>query len=203
MPLYGSDDAIKGLLRPEDAGAFSADESTRIANLRKLASALIEYETGASFGESTAETLVVDAGEYGQGARLYLPKGIRSVASVTENAAWVGGAWSGGTALTTSDWRLTSLTLGGAYRTLTHMTGAWAGRYLIAGVWEDKYPTVPDDITYVANFIAAESFKDENTSPAGFVGPPEALVPVREALQHPKVRTIFDKYRVGPGVLVV
>jgi hypothetical protein len=61
---------------------------------------------------------------------------------------------------------------------------------------------VPDDITYLANFLAAEIFKKQPMSPAGAVGPDGAVVPLRNAFMEPEVKKIINKWRVGPRVMV-
>lgn len=205
---YGSAARVKDLL--SNAGEdFTADQEARIAQLLEVVSRVIEEKTGAIFGDATAETVE----EVAEGGRvLYLSKGLRSVTSVVENpTTWSGTAWSGGTTLAATDYRLSGrhskrssdATVTTCYRTIERIGGAWSGRYIITGVWEDRLATVPDDVDYLASYLAAEIFKKQKASPAGFVGPDNAVVPVRNTLNEPEVKAILDRWRVGPVMWVV
>jgi hypothetical protein len=200
VALYGSSAAVKDLLNPSGGDDFTEGQESRIQQLLKVASALIEYRTSAVFGSSEPETIDVTADG---GRRLYLPKGLRSLSTIIEGPDWLNGAWANGYALGTSAWRLDSQVSGGAYRTLYRMDGGWHGTYLITGVWEDQHATVPDEIHYLASYLAAEIFKKQAASPAGFVGPDNAVVPVRNTLNEPEVRDILSRYSVGPAIWVV
>lgn len=202
MPAYGSAASVQEILRTNDIATFSDDEMARIAALLPVVSLAIEQITGATFNAAAVPATARD--QEGDGLpRLYLDMGLRSVTTVTENPTWGAGAWSGGTALTSSQYRLTGQRANGAYRILERMDGVWSGPVVITGVWEDTYPTVPDDITYIANFVAAELFKAQQASPHGLMGPEGSAVPIRNALAIPEVKRTLDFYRVGPGVWVI
>lgn len=208
MALYGSVEGVQALLRSGDDATFSDDEDDRITALQGVASLAVERETGAIFytteGVDPPEPPSVAREQDGDGTpRLYLDLGVRSVASIVEFPAWVSGAWTGGMQLTTSQFRLTAQVANGAYRVIERMDGAWSGTVLVTGVWEDSYTSVPADIDYATNRIAAEIFKSEQASPHGLMGPEGAMVPVRKAMQIEEVRKIIDFYRVGPGMWVV
>lgn len=202
MPDYGSVADVKELLSATDSTTFGTAETARITDLLPVVSRLIEDDTGAVFGVSTTETIVVEP-DVENGPVLFLPKPIRSVTSITEHPDWVSGAWTGGTVLTTNDYRLAGPRGSGAYGQIVHMTGAWAGTYVITGVWEDKVAAVPAEITYAANFIAAEIYKAQSASPHGLLGPELAMVPIRKAFQVDEIRRILDKHRVGPSLVAV
>lgn len=202
MPAYGSAEAVTALLRTNDAAEFSDDETARIAALLPVVSLAIEQITGATFHGETVTATTRD--QEGDGLpKLYLDMGLRSLTLVKENVTWGAGAWGGGTILTTSQYRLTGQRSNGAYRVLERMDGTWYGPVVMTGVWEDTYTSVPDDITYIANFVAAEIFKGQQASPHGLVGPEGSMVPIRNALAAPEVKLKLDHYRVGPGVWVV
>ena len=209
---YGSADAVKGLLGNDGDGAevWTDVRESRIVDLLTTVSRIIETETGCIFGSSVAETIEIDADD--GDSTLYLAKGIRSVTSIIENpATWSGTAWSNGTTLTTLDYRLSgkiTRRISGdetstVYRTLQRINGAWSGKYIITGVWEDQVPSVPDRITYAANYLAAEIFKKQKASPAGFVGPDNAVVPVRNTFSEPEIRKILDAWRIGAPLVFV
>lgn len=200
MALYGSTAGVKDLLNSSGTDDFPEAQEARIQTLLTTVSAIIESKTSAVFGDNTAEAVAVEADG---GSRLYLPKGVRSVTSIVESPDWVSGAWSGGVALTTSAYRLDSRVANGAYRTIARMDGGWHGTYIITGVWEDRVATVPDDIHYLANYLTSEIFKKQTASPAGFVGPDNAVVPVRNTFNEPEVKAIIDRHRVGPSMWVI
>lgn len=202
MPLYGSTAAVKQILQATEGDAWDASTDARLVELQKLASAIIEQETGAVFlaipAAPTAETVVVDAGN--ATGTLYLPKGVKTVSGIVENPTWDGTAWTEGTAVTTPYYRLAGRSLTGVYRTILGVGRSWLGSYAITGVWEDQVAGVPDDITAVANKIIAELFKKEKASPAGFTGLDGAVVPIRNVLKEPEVVAVLDANRVGVGV---
>jgi hypothetical protein len=196
MPTYGSANAVKAVLRADVTSTFNADQDTRITALLALASNYIESQTGAQFGVSASETIVIDT-DWENGETLFLPKGIRSVTSITENPSWAG-SWTGGTAVTSATYRLTGKASGQSfYRTITRTDGSWAGNYVIIGVWEDQYPTVPDDVTWAVNTVVVELFKKQQASPAGQIGPDGSIIPLRDVFQQTEIRTVVDRYRVG------
>jgi len=208
MPDYGSAAAVKQMLGP-DAAAYSADDEARIANLLKLASRVVEQATGTVFGDATAAVREV----WGEGGEtLALPVGIRSVTSIVEGpTTWTGSAWTGGSALATADWRfgrgvvrqVSGSASTTAYRTLLRVGGAWSGLYVVTGLWEDRLATVPDAITYAVNVMAKEQFKREMASPAGEIGPDGSVLPLRDWLREPAVRSAVAAWRVGPQAVAL
>lgn len=205
---YGTAARVKDLLGNEGED-FTADQESRIGQLLEVMSRVIEERTGAIFGDATAETVEETADG---GSILYLSKGLRSVTSIVENpTTWSGTAWNGGTTLTTADYRLsgklnkraTDGAFATCYRTIERINGGWSGRYVITGVWEDRFATVPVDIDYLASYLAAEVFKKQKASPAGFVGPDNAVVPVRNTLNEPEVKAILNRWSVGPVAWVI
>ena len=202
MPTYGSAADVKELLRTNTGATFSADEAARIDDLLPVVSLAIEQITGATFNSGAVTATARD--QEGDGtSRLYLDMGLRSGTTITEDVTWDAGAWTNGTALTSSQYRLTGQRANGAYRILERMDGSWNGPIVITGVWEDTYTSVPADITYIANFVTAELFKAQQASPHGLLGPEGAMVPIRNALAAPEVKLKLDYYRVGPGVWVI
>lgn len=200
MPTYGTATAVKEILRADTGSTFNADQETRITGLLATASQYIEAQTGAAFGVSASETVVIETSG-GDGSALFLPKGIRSVTSITENPDWSGSAWTGGTALAASDYRVAGKAQQQAFfRMITRVNGAWSGLYVIVGVWEDQYPTVPSDITNTANTVAAELFKKQQASPAGQIGPDGSVIPIRDVFRQTEIAAVIARYRVGPVI---
>lgn len=200
MAIYGSTAGVQDLLTSQGANDWSEPELARIQSLLATVSALIESDTGATFGEADPETLAVET--LGAGPLLYLPKGLRSLTSVTASPEWVSGAWTGGALLTTDEYRLASRTIDGLYRTILRVGGGWwGGTYLVAGMWEDTSEDVPEEIHYLANYLSAEIFKKQKASPAGFVGPDGASAPIRNTFTEPEVKRILDRHRVNNSVV--
>ena len=199
--LYGSTAGIRNLLNATEGDAWDDGKLARMVALQQAVSRIVEMQTGAVFygnpAAITPEQRLIEAVPVG--TVLYLPWGLRSASAILENPTWDGAAWTSGTALTTSQYRLSGRTPYGIYRTLRGVSHSWGGEYAITGIWEDQVPGVPEEIDYVVNFVAAEAFKEEQASPAGFTGPDGAVVPIRNALANPKVRAILDHYRIGPG----
>lgn len=207
---YGSIPAVQDLLSSDGTTeAWSESQQSRMLALLETIGGLIEEATGCRFGSETPETIEVN----GQGDdTLFLDKGIRSVSSIVENpTTWTGSAWTGGTAFATTDYRLSGKevqridgdTDSTVYHKLLRVDGVWSGLYVITGVWEDRVANVPDDIHYLANYVAAEVFKVQKASPAGFVGPDGAVVPVRDVFRSSEFRRIIDRWAVGRVAMVV
>jgi hypothetical protein len=197
MPLYGSVAAAKTMLRADGVSTFSADQDARLTALQKAVSLYIEQATGRTFGTGTTSETVVANGK-GR-SLLLLPRAARSVTSVVANPDWSGTAWIGGSPLLATEYRIAltgELGEGSALELIDG--GTWHGRFLVTGTFEttDADTTIPDDITYCANYLVAERFKLENASPAGQIGPDGSVIPVRDALRDPLVRAAIDKYAI-------
>lgn len=201
---YGSVPGIMAFIRSTSTGTVADDEKTRINQLHVLVRHLIESQTGAVFGKADP----VQREVYGQGdAFLHLCPGVRSITGILEGpTTWSGTTWTDGTAVASTAYRLERYTdrwldedaasADRVYRQLRRTSGSWFGLYAITAVWEDQYATVPDDIHYVADRMAAEIFKSEKASPHGLSGPSGREVPVRNALSIPEIRERLEAYRV-------
>jgi len=204
MALYGSVNAVKTMLRADVGSTFNADADARLTALQKAVSAYIEDETGRTFGTgSVSETVVVRAP--GNRVLLLLPKAIRTVTSVVVAPEWSGSAWTGGDTLTSADYLREQITDTGEALALRRLdTGTWPTVVVIGGTWADTDgdATVPDEITYAANYLIAERFKLEQASPAGQIGPDGSVVPIRNSLKDPLVMATLDAWRVETPVIV-
>lgn len=201
MASYGSTAGIKALLENQDSEWPESQES-RLLDLLKVTSILIEQETGAVFGDAQDVTVVVE--QYG-GHLLFLPKGLLSLTSITADPVWSLSGWTDGEVLTADLYRLPMPSPNGVVRAIqmvgNWLSNAWYGTYLVTGRWEDQSETVPDDIHYLANYISAEIFKKQQASPAGFTGPDGSTVPIRNVFKEPEVQKILDRYRVNAGLV--
>jgi hypothetical protein len=196
MTLYGDVDQVKKMLRPTEASSFGADADARLTELRKVVSLALEEKTGRVFGGSAVATArTVDGPPAAPSDVLLLPAPVRSVASV----AFVGDAPQ---TLPSTDYVLWNVGRTGDAHALLRIANGWwpardgVNRIVVTGVWSDEAPggAVPDDVTYVANYLIAELFKAEQASPAGFTGPDGATVPIRDPWKNELVKTVVGKY---------
>lgn len=203
MPLYGTVAAAKAMLRADGASTFSADQDARLTALQKAVSLYIEQATGRQFGIVTIEQVAVR--RRGQAVyTLMLPKPVRTITAVTLDPVNTGTAWSGGTALPLSGVERAMITVRDEALALVRSDGdVWPMLTVVTGNWadSDSDTAVPDDITYVANYLMAERFKLEQASPSGQIGPDGSVVPIRDALRDSMVRETVDKYAINRIVI--
>lgn len=204
MGLYGSVEAVKQLLRPNEAAVFSEDIDDRLMALQKTVSLLIEHETQRTFGATpAAETVIVNAP--GTSPILLLPKPARSITSVIVGGTWNGTAYADGQLVPITDYLLTQRTALGTYLGVSavYPTSYWYGVIAVTGVWDDApMGAVPDDVTYIANYLMAEQFKIEEAGPHGIVGSDGQTIQVRKLFSLEIVRKTLDHYRLAPAVVV-
>jgi hypothetical protein len=215
MALLGDPAQVKKLLATSGA-SYDANHDDRILAIQAAVSSALEDEIGRTFGDTAADT--TDLYWAGRSGHLILRRPARSITSVTVGGTVTGGTMTGGTAVLNTTW---------THDPVSPRTGLIYGLRLTAGGWwgdEDAYggPTVPvqivgdfattdddseipDDLTYVASYLIAERFKQENAGPAGFSGPDGSVVPIRDAWKDPLVVKVIGKYRIpaSPAALVV
>jgi hypothetical protein len=204
MPApYGSVAAVKELLQATGGDVWDVAATNRMTTLLDVVSARIEFETGKRFGVTplTTQTFVVEAAPPNR--LLFLPIGLRTLASINHSATWDGTAWTGGVVVPTTQYRLPDVPAGGVSQAITAMAGAWSGSYLVSGTWENEELDVPPGITYLANYITAEIWKKQGASPAGFVGIDGAVAPIRNVFAEQEVKDILGDYRIHARLLVL
>jgi hypothetical protein len=204
MPGLGSVDGVKMLLQATEGDNWPPDALVRMNVALRLAGSAIEEKTGATFyldpDDAQPEARLIDG--IPVGGKLFLPVGVYSVDSIVANPlTWDGTVWTNGTTLTADQWRLAHQARSGVYRVIVGVDYAFGGDYVITGVWEDQVAGIPDDLHDLTNYIAAELFKKQKASPAGFTGPDQATVPLRDVFKETEVKTTIEKYRVGPMVV--
>lgn len=201
MVAYGDTTTIAQMLEPDTPSGFSASLTARIDAQREVVSRLIDEKTGRSFGSvGTSETRTIRPG--GSSDVLILPAPARSISAITVDCTDEGGVISGGTALTTAQWRVALTDSDG---TITALSGTWDGITTVTGIWADSDTdtTVPDDITWLCNYVAAKTLAEENSSPSGFVGSDGSVTFPRNPWSHPQVKAILLKHRIPQKVLVL
>jgi len=214
MALLGDLSAVERNLRAMPASALNADATARLEDIQKAVTAYIEERTGRTFGtvgapESVAvaapERYSLTLGSHGASDLLILPKAIRAITSVVQNPTWTGSGWTGGYTLAAASYRPALFTsVGDAMALQLVDAGAWYGRFVITGTWEDTDDdaTTPDDITYVANLLIADLFKYEQSSTASQAGPEGQTLRLRDSTKHPVVCEILDKYQTAEMLVI-
>ena len=202
MALYGDVDTVKAFLRADADHDLDADADIRLGSIQVAVSAALEGKIGRTFGDGPVsdETVLVWAADSDV---LILPKPARSITSVTVDGSVAGGVFSGGSILTDANWVHWSVDEDGLIYGLRGY--GWYGAVQVVGqfVDNDDDAGVPDDITETANYLMAEEYKIRQASPAGFVGPDGATVPIRNPWNAPMVQAVIAKYAIGGPLLVV
>lgn len=195
MPLYGNLATAKAFLRAQSDSVMDADADVRLADIQIAISAALE-EKIAIRGALTVTIWPRDSDI------LILPRPFISVSGVTVGGTVEGGAFSGGTALDATNWVHWFVDEDGLFRALRR-GGGWSAAVQVVGVSAGIDPAaVPDDVTAAATLLIAETYKIREASPAGFVGPDGATVPIRNPWDDPTGRVVIKKY-AEPAVRLV
>lgn len=210
MPQYGDLDHVRKLLRPTATDDLGADDEARLSKIQAAISELLEYELGRTFGVPATDTTVTVWA--GPGDVLLLPRPARAITSVAVNGTVAGGTVTGGTALTSTYWAHHFVDPeSGLISGLRLLSGASWGDYsyrtpvVVVGDFSttDDDATIPADLQYVVSWMIAERFKQENASPAGFLGPDGVVTPFRKLFADEFVKPTLDRYRMVTRELVV
>jgi hypothetical protein len=206
MADYGTVAAVKQKLQPSVDSDWTSDDDARLAALQSAISRLIEDELGRTFGAAVPDTTVTFWA--GPSDTLILPVAARSVTSVAVGGTVAGGVVTGGTDYPTSLWTHAIVDQRGLILGLRLLSGGWWGDVTATGqrgtpvvvvgdfADTDDDAAVPDDITEAANHLIAETFKAQNASPAGFIGPDGSTVPIRNPWKDEVVVRAFAHWRV-------
>lgn len=213
MALLGDLDAVERMLRANPTSNYSADATARLADIRVAVTAYIEQRTGRTFGTVGASESVsvfaplrhALAGNYGASALLLMPKPLRAITSVVSEPEWSGSGWIGGTNVPSAEYRPAMLTRQGDAMALELISGgAWAGRYIVTGLFadDDDDAVVPGEVEYVANLLISELFKYEQSSAAAQAGPDGQTLYLKQSTKHPVVCAILDKHTIVPDLVL-
>lgn len=200
MADYGDIAKVRMLLRAAPNATLNADAEARLVDLQKVISRWIEHETGRTFGTAADSASIVVSGDGSD--ILVLPSPAKTVTAVSFDPSYAAGVWTDGTAIDAGSYVLDFINAAGEALALRALSGVWSGPYLVTGTFAgDDYPTVPDDITYLANYLIAEQFKREQMTPAGLQGPDGAIVPMRNPYTDPLVKSIVAAYSTRPAFI--
>lgn len=207
MPDYGSIARVKQQLQPTVTSAWTTDQDAVLADIQHSVSAGIEREVGRTFGAPVTDT--TQTFWAGCDPVLIFDRPARTITSVTVGGTVSNTTVTGGSLLPPTSWiPYPSAPVQGLVYGLRLLSGSdWgvsdgAGRPLTPVVVtadfadSDDDAAVPDDVTDVANYLIAETFKYRGASPAGFVGPDGSVIPIRNPWNDPLVKRVFDAYRI-------
>lgn len=208
MAAYGDDETIAQMLGPGDAVAgFSDALGDRISAMNEVVSALVEETTGRAWittAPVASTKRVYPVG--GSSSILVLPVPAVSISAITVDQNDEGSVLSGGTALDSTAWAVAYRNDRGEITALRMSpSGYWVGYAVltITGIWADTVQTVPADIAWAVNYIAAERLKQEQASPAGFLGPDGTVTPIRNPWNDPQVKAIIARHTLTGKRLVL
>ena len=221
MALLGDLAVVRQMIRADASWASSADTDARLTLIQKAVTAALEEKCGRTWGSPVADTshlLWVGAGD-----ALVLPRPARTITSITVGGTVVGNTMTGGTTylpatlqnvITDEDGLVYAVAANATGNTGWWGTAYWSTVYrgydaqypvLVVGDFgdSDAGTVIPDDVTYAACYLITSQLKIENASPAGFVGPDGATVPVTNPWKSPLVMAVVDKYAVRQKIRAV
>jgi len=212
---YGSIEQVQVMLRADESIPPAADLDSRIDALNRAISLVIDRETGRTFGE--AGTAVAELYWIGPYDTLVLNRPVTAITKITYGGTVSGSTMTGGTDILAANLvNLIRDQYGRIYAIAATGNFAWAWNYgwnpyaaetrspvLVTATIDDTTDPVPDDITYITNYMIAERIKVEKAGPAGFTGPAGDLVPIRDVFNDPLVKRVLKKYGVSNKALVV
>lgn len=206
MVQYGDTDTVKAMLRPDEMTSYGSDIDAGLTAIQAAVTLAIDDATGRTFGVPAAETSELYWTD-GQVGTLILTRPATAITSITYGGTVSGTTMTGGTTVLASELVYPIRDRSGRVYALRAATGGWYGGPVVVtatfddGTYDpDTADHVPDDITYVANYLIGETFKKEQASPAGYLGP-EGVVPIRDVWSDPLVKRVLSKYR-GSALVV-
>lgn len=196
MALLGSVAHAKQLLQASPTSVWSADETDRLTYLQGFVTRWIEHETGQIFGTGSAPVAAERVVEsYGSATSLWLPTGVTEVDAVYQWPTWDGSAWVGGELIDPTGYFLAGGGDGVPFSRIARIYPyRWNGRYRISATWAGEHEAIPEDITYVADYMIVHLFRGENESTAGFIGSDGALVPIKNVFKDQRVVDTLNHY---------
>jgi hypothetical protein len=215
MPLYGDLPYVYKMLRPVPEWEMDEDSIYRVTLIQKAVSLALEEECGMTWGATAADTTEIVWIEQGD-RTIVLPHPARAITSIRYGGTITGTTMTGGTTETSATLYYPVVNEDGYIYAIASNTGySWLGDMnsdVVTGglipvsvtgdfITTDVDATVPDDITYIASYLIAETWKKENASPAGFLGP-EGIVPIRDPWADPLVKRTIARH-TRPMVLRV
>jgi hypothetical protein len=202
MALYGDLDHVKKLLAASGT-SYDASHDARLTAIQAAVSAAIEEDLGRTFGAAVTDTTLLFWG--GDSDVLLLPTPARAITTVTVGGTVAGGVMTGGTEYTDDLWSHHIVDEDGLIYAIRLLSGGWWGAYEPVTITGDFADTdddaeVPDDLTYAANRLIAETFKSENLPIVTLDG---EIVPRRDPWSDPIIKGILARYRVSHRELVL
>jgi hypothetical protein len=208
MAAYGDDTTILQMLGPGDESTgFSDALQERISSMNEVVSALVEEKTGRAWiSTAPASATRVVYPSSGTSSFMVLRTPAVSISAITVNQDDDDGVISGGSALTAGAWAVASKNQRGEITAIrTNNGGVWIDYQVVSitGIWADEIQTVPADVEWLVNYVTAERIKQEQASPAGFLGPDGTVTPIRDPWNDPQVKDIIRRHRLTGKMLVL
>lgn len=209
MPLYGDIAHVKKMLRPTEGTDLGADPEDRLTLIQAAVSLALEEACDMTWGVPAADTAELHwVGPYDQ---IVLNRPARAITKITYGGEVAGTTMTGGTDVLAADLLYTiSDSDGLIYAIQNRSAGVWSWYdrptvyyqshtrtpVVVTGDFTDTDDdaTVPDDITYAANYLIMQTFKLEKAGVAGFSGLDGSTVPVRNPFEDEIVRRTIRKY---------
>jgi hypothetical protein len=216
VALYGDLDKVKRMLRPAEQVSYGADLDERLTDIQQVISVAIEERTGRVFG-GTAPVAPTTRLFYASGNTvLVLDPPARTVTEIRTGGLVEGVVVSGSTVLDAAYYaptlgdergliyglRLMAPVFGWSWG-LSDRWGNAVAPVEVTGTWADQGDgTVPDDITYIANYLMAAKYRRDRTSATAEIGPDGSVSAVADPWKDETVKTIIKRYSLNQMVSI-
>lgn len=215
MPTYGDLEHCAKMLRATETWNLGDDITDRLEVIQAAVSLQLEDACGRTWGEPATDTSVLQW--VGPFDTLVLNTPARSITSITTGGTVSGSTMTGGTETLAADLANRYVSSDGLIYAISNAVsdpwpshvnyGGYTARtpVLITGDFADSDDDaeVPADVSYAAEYLITELFKQENASPAGFTGPDGSVMPVRNPWKSETVTRVIAKYSLRRQPMVV
>lgn len=183
---YADRESVLTQLHYSDENPEHAVALTRLELLENGIADAIDTEIGRSFGDPISSSRTIRIAGYMTGV-LLLPEIVREVTAITID----------GEEIDPAAYELCYFMRGGA-KGIRFDGVTIVGRVVVTGIWDsDPIPgEVPADIREAATMITVDTFRIQESSPAGEMGPDGLVVPVRNPWNNRLVRDAIRRHRV-------
>jgi hypothetical protein len=199
VALYGDLDKVKRMLRPAEQVSYGADLDERLTDIQQVISVAIEERTGRVFG-GTAPVAPTTRLFYASGNTvLVLDPPARTVTEIRTGGLVEGVVVSGSTVLDAAYYAPTLVDERGLIYGLRLMAPVFGWSWGLSDRWGNA---VPDDITYIANYLMAAKYRRDRTSATAEIGPDGSVSAVADPWKDETVKTIIKRYSLNQMVSI-
>jgi len=151
---------------------------------------------GAPYRPVTNSYPLMDAAGWPRSPRLVLAVPLRSLVGIEEGGRWDGGAWVDGRTLTTDEYLLTYKAKDGYYG-IDRLGGSWPEMVRVTGMWADQpVSDLPADVREAMTFLTAETYRQQQASPADELGPDNMVVRPRNPWRYEQVVMAIKRHKI-------